>query len=156
MIQRVLIYGALAGGLLLATFLFGYSRGEMKLFEYIAEQAAARVVIIRKIERVKEVVRVEHVKRVKVIEQVFVEIEKESANVPSRAACNTTYGWLYGHNAAAAAGSPEGRLDDEADTGVAEARTLAVVQANYKAFHLVANDLKACRAYVTGLAEATK
>jgi hypothetical protein len=155
-IGRLVAYGIAAAAVVGAAWLHGYSRGELKLFEYQAEQAEARVVIIKKIERVRDVVREVHVKREVQIQKVFIEIEKESAHVPSRAACNATYGWLFGHNAAAAAGSPEGRLDDAADTGVTEARTLAVVQANYKAFHVVANDLRACRAYVTGLAEAAK
>jgi hypothetical protein len=156
-IQRALIYGAVAVALFGAVFGFGYSRGEIKLHEYIAEQAVARIAVIRKIETVKEEVRVVHTQEVKVIETVFVTIEKESANVPTRAACNTTYGWMFSHNHAAAhLGGAEGRVDDPADTGITEAQALAVVQANYKTFHLVAADLRACRAYVTKLAEATK
>lgn len=152
--QRYLVYGALLLAAASVVWMHGYFRGEIKLHEYIAEQAVARVAIVVKIQKVREEVRVEHTKTVTKIETVFVKIKEESANVPSRAACNTTYGWLYGHNAAAAARDPDGRLDDQADTGVTEATALSVVQANYKAFHLVAADLKACRAYVSGLSKS--
>lgn len=149
--QRFAVYAALIALVLGMAELDGYRRGEKKLWEYQAEQARAAVVIVKKIEVVKETVRVPYIKRETVIQKVFVEIEKESTHVPSRPACNITFGWMRGHNAAADAGRPEGALDDPGDTGITEAQALAAVQANYRAYQEVANDLTACRGFVNGI-----
>jgi hypothetical protein len=155
--QRYVVYGALVLAIGAAVWMHGYSRGEIKLFEYKAEQARAAVSIIRKIEVQKQIIRVPYIKRETQIKTVFVTIEKEVDRVPSRPHCNVTAGWMRGHNSAASGdGRDEGALDDPGDTGIAEARALSVVQANYKAYHLVANDLKACRAYVSALAKETQ
>lgn len=156
-ITRICVYAALA--VFVAGFfeLDGYRRGEKQLFDYRAEQAMAAVVVVRKIEKVKEIVRVPFTKREIQIEKQFVYIEKETAHVPDRPLCHLTLGWVHEHNAAVSAGGrDEGAVDDTTDSGITEPEAAAVVVANYKSFHQVANSLQACRAFVTGLSEATK
>lgn len=154
--QRVAVYALVIGMALGMAELDGYRRGEKKLWEYQADQARAAVAVAVRIEKVKEEVRVPYIKREIQIQKVFIEIEKEAANVPSRPNCNVTAGWMFVHNAAASpAGRDEGRVDDQTDTGITEAQALGTVQANYKSFHEVVNDLTACRGFVAGLKKAT-
>lgn len=157
-LTRIAVYAALGLMLIACGWLDGYRRGELKLFEYQAKEATATIALVKKIEKVKEIVRVVHVQREIEIQQVFVPIEKEAANVPSRSVCNVTAGWLRLHDAAAEGRDRRGigAVDDATDTGIAEARADAVVVANYKSFHQVANDLVACRSFVSGLKAATK
>lgn len=138
-------------------FFYGNRAGLSKLYEYQGEQAVAKVAVIRKIETLKEIVRVPHVKREIQIETRFVYLDKEASHVPSRPACNVTAGWLRYHDSAADSsdGRVEGALDDPADTGVTEAQAARVVAGNYKAFHQVANDLTACRAFADGIGKIT-
>jgi hypothetical protein len=155
--QRFLVYGALVLAIAAFLELDGFRRGEKRLFEYQAEQARAAVKVITRIERVKEEVRVPYLKREVQIQTVYVPIEKEAANVPSRSACNVTRGWVRVHDAAAGdSGRIEGAVDDAADSGIAEARAAEVVTGNYRRYHQVANDLTACRAFVGGLKRTTE
>lgn len=157
MIERYILYGVVALAILGVTWFHGYTRGEIKLFEFKAELAAAAVVVVKKIELLKETVRVPYVKREVEIQKVFVTIEKEVSRVPSRTACFVTAGWMRVHDAAAGGDRrPEGALDDPADTGVTEAQAHAVVTANYRSFHEVKNDLIACRGFVAGLPDVVK
>jgi hypothetical protein len=156
--QRILIYGALALAAFAVAAGWGYHRGVRQLWDYQIEQAKTAVKIITKIEKVKEIVRVPYVKREIEIVEVFKTIEKEVERVPERAACNVTAGWMRAHDHAASGQdrSLDGDMDDARDTGVTERQVLAeAVIPNYKAFHQVANDLKACRAFVRGVAAIT-
>lgn len=156
-LTRILVYGVL--GLFVVGFfeLDGYRRGAKLLDEYKVEQAKEAIVIVRKIEKVKEIVRVPFIKKEIEIQQVFVEIEKEASHVPDRISCHLTLGWVHEHNAAvSASGRAEGAVDDPTDSGITEPEAAAVVVRNYKSFHQVVNNLVACRAFVSGLSEATK
>lgn len=135
----------------------GKDAGKRELAEYIAGQARAAVAIIKKVQTLKETVRVPYLVREEVIRDVHHIIEKEIDHVPSRPDCNVTAGWMRVHNGAASGDRRiEGAVDDPADTGVTEDRALAVITGNYRAFHQVANDLTACRAFVGGLPTATR
>src|SRR5262245_48521322 len=114
--QRLALYAVLAASLLAISWLHGYSRGEIKLFEYKAEQAREAVSIIQKIHEVERIVTLNHTKREVEIQTVFVTVEKEVASVPSRPDCNITLGWLRLHDAAAESRAPEGRVDDPGDS----------------------------------------
>ena len=155
--QRLVIYGLVVLGMLGSAAALGYHRGVLKLYDYQAKQAIEAVKILTKIEKVKEIIRVPYVKRETVIQTVFQTIEKETENATSRPACNATRGWVRRHNAAADSEDPgqPGSMDDEADTGIRETEAEAVVIRNYKAFHQVANDLKACRAFVQQVERVT-
>lgn len=136
----------------------GYRLGMSELHEYIGKQAAETVNVIRKIETVKEIVRIPHIQKEIQIQTRFVHLEREAVNVPSRVACNVTVGWVRFHNAAADNQDRrvEGAVDDATDSGVTEAHAAATVAANYKAFHQVANDLTACRGFVSGVSAVTE
>jgi hypothetical protein len=134
-----------------------YKIADNDRLELIAEQAEAKVVIIQKIVKLAGEVRERwHAAETRYVTE-YVEIEKESENVPVRPACNATAGWVRSHNAAASADSSSiGNVADATDTGITEAESLATVRGNYKSYHQVANDLKACRGFVHGLPKATE
>lgn len=151
--QRFVAWGIVALLVVSLAELDGYRRGELKLFDYQAKEAREAIAVVKKIERVKEIIRVPYIKREIQIQTRFVTIEKETANVPVRPDCNVTRGWMLAHDAAASAIDDSiGRLDDATDTGITEVAALQVIENNYKTYHLIANDLKACRAFVRGLA----
>ena len=122
--------------------------------EILRENVTIGIKIVTRIhEVVKEVEKV-RVERVKQIEHVFHTIKEEVVHeVPVRAECNATRGWVRGHDyAAEGADRPKPRgLDDRADTGIDEARVLEVVAENYGKFHRTAANLEACRAAVRGI-----
>jgi len=155
--QRWLIYGALllAYGLVAAGV--GYHKGVQQLWDYKVEQLKAAIKIITKIQKEIEIVREEHVIREVEIVEVTKFVEKEAPHVPVRAACNITAGWMrYHDHAADGQDRPlEGSVDDTRDTGITEAQAARVVAENYVRYHQVANDLKACRNFVRGVAKIT-
>jgi hypothetical protein len=155
--QKYLIIGLVILAAAGVVWMHGYGKGSSRLFEYKAEQAEAKVVIIQKIVKLAGEVRERwHAAETRYVTE-YVEIEKESADVPVRPACNATAGWVRSHNAAAAADSSSiGNVADATDTGITEAQALATVRGNYKSYHQVANDLKACRGFVHGLPRATE
>lgn len=155
--QRIVIYGALILAALGVAAGWGYHRGVQKLWDYQAEQLKEALKIIVKIEKVKEIVRVPYIKReIEIVEVVRV-VEKEVANVPVRAACNITAGWLRLHDYAAAGQDRplDGAVDDPSDTTVTEAQALGVIVKNYGQYHQITNDLRACRSFVRGVTEVT-
>lgn len=117
-------------------------------------------VAVRILTRIEETVReVEKVrtKREIEIQHVWHTIEKEVIReVPVRADCNVTRGWMLAHDyAAEGQDRPKpGGLDDRADTGIDEARALGVVAENYIRYHHLAKNLQACRAAVKGVQQA--
>lgn len=124
--------------------------------QILRENTAAIVRTLTKIEKVKGDVRTVYQKGETKIETKYVEVAKEITNVPSRPSCNLTAGWMYGHDLAAGTDRRDlGALDDATPTSIGEASALAVIARNYKAFAQVANDLTACRGFVSGLEGAT-
>lgn len=125
--------------------------------QILRENTIAVTRTLTKIEKVKGDVRTVYRAGETKIETRYIEIEKENKNVPSRPECNITAGWMRGHDAAAGTDRRDlGRMDDATDTGIAETAALAVVTGNYKAYTQVANDLRACRGFVSGLKAATQ
>ena len=100
--QRYAVYGALALALLAVAWVHGYSRGERKLFEYQAEQAKARVVIIQKRGTVTERVVTKYVKVSGETQFVTNTVEKEVVRYAQEnpGAC-LDFGWRRLHDAAA-------------------------------------------------------
>lgn len=152
--MRLAIYGLVIVGALGTAWGIGYHYGVLQKYDYIAEQAKAAVALIVKVEKVKEIIRVPHIKREIVIQTVFQTIEKETESAKSRPACNATRGWVRRHDAAADGEDRRdgGTVDDEGDTSVTETSAQLVVVQNYRSYHQVANDLKACRTFVRDLA----
>lgn len=123
--------------------------------QILKEGAAATVRYVTKVQKVVQQVKVPYTVTETKIETVYKDIEREVTNVPSRPNCNVTVGWMREHDALAAGQDRRdtGALDDATDTGIAEARALAPIAANYKAYFQIANDLTACRAAFTGLSK---
>lgn len=120
--------------------------------EIIKSNAAGVIKYITQVQKVIEKVNVPYVKKEIVYQTVYKDLEKEAANVPSRAACNLTAGWVYYHDSAAAAIEPDpAAVADKTDTSITEAQAAGVVAENYKSYYQVANDLTACRAAITGI-----
>jgi hypothetical protein len=155
---RLALYGVVILGALGTAAGVGYHKGVKRLWDYQVEQARQAVKIVIKIEKVKEIIRVPYIKRETVIQTVFQTIEKETENATSRPACNATRGWVRRHDAAADGEDRRdgGTVDDEGDTTVTETSAQLVVVQNYRSYHQVANDLRACRAFVVGIAKLTE
>lgn len=155
--QRLVIYGLIVAGALATAAGWGYHKGVKQLWDYQVDQAKEAVKVIVRIEKVKEIIRVPYVKREVVIETVFQTVEKETENAIARPACNATRGWVRRHDTAADGEDRRngGTVDDEADTDIGETVAQGIVIRNYKAFHQVANDLRACRAFVMDVAKLT-
>lgn len=136
----------------------GHKMGMAEHFRYLAAQGAETVLFITKVVKLKETIREPYVKREVVIQTVYEYIDKESANVPVRPAANITAGWMRVHDAAAEGQDRRiaGAVDDPRDTGITEAVALGQITANYRAYHQVANDLHACRAFVAGIEKLTE
>ena len=125
--------------------------------EILRENVQAAIRIVNKVQVVTKTVETVRIKREKEIEHVFHTVFQDVVReVPVRVGCNVTRGWMRGHDYAAAGDdrSKPGGLDDKTDTGIDEAQALGVVGDNYKKFHQVANDLKACRSAVAGIQKA--
>jgi hypothetical protein len=131
----------------------GHAVGVAKLHAHLADDARAEVRFVRQTVQLAGEVRTVYIQgETKVVDHFHI-IEREAQNVPVRAACNVTAGWLRVHDAAAdgPGGRIVGAVDDATDSGVTEAESLDVVVGNYRSFYQVANDLRACRAFVDGL-----
>jgi hypothetical protein len=155
--QRLVIYGLVIVGALGTAAGIGFHYGVLEKYEYIAEQAKEAVKVVFKVTELIREVTIENTKTEIKIERVFYKIEEETEDAPSRSACNATRGWVRRHNAAVDGedGPDPGDLDETTDTDIRENVAQLVVVRNYKAFHQVANDLRSCRAFVTGVAKIT-
>lgn len=153
------LLGVLAYTVAVASFsaFQGYQAGESKYYKYIASEAANTVRFFTRIVELTNTIRVPYIKRETEVVTQYVYLESEAKNVPSRATCNITAGWLRVHDSAAEGLDKPivGRVDDATDTGIKEADALRqTILPNYRAFHQTANDLIACRAFVNGLGDA--
>ena len=125
--------------------------------EILRENVTIARKIVKEVETKTNTIVKWRVKREKEIEHVFHTVYQDVVQeVPVRVGCNVTRGWMLGHDyAAEGADKPKPRgVDDKADTGINEAKQLAVVAGNYEKYHRVANDLKACREQVKAVEEA--
>lgn len=132
----------------------GKDAGARDLAEHLAQDAVAQVAFVQKIVKLAGKVRTVYVRGETEIQHHYIYVEKEAEHVPERPACNVTAGWMRVHDAAAAGpgGRIDGAVDDATDTGVTERQVLdGAIVPNYRAYHQVVNDLKACRAFVGGL-----
>lgn len=110
MIERYVIYGLLAAGLLGGVWFHGYTRGELKLYDYQAKQATetVRVVVVRG--QVVREVEVKYRDRIKTIYVQGQTIEKEVIRYVTKeddAGCVVPVGFVRGHTAAWS-GTPAG------------------------------------------------
>lgn len=146
---RWLVYGALAGLLVLAGWLDGYRRGELKLYDYLAEQARAAVPVIVKQGAVTERVVFKYRTRVRVIYQQGETITKEiPVYVPPSADPVLGLGWLRFHDAAAGAVPPPPAGVDVAAPAIAASTALRGIVGNYYACHATAAQLVALQSWI--------
>lgn len=141
--QRYLVYGALLLAAAALVWFHGYTRGEIKLFEYQAAQARAAIPVIVKQGAVTEKIVTRWRTVEKTIELEGKTIEKEIVRyVPPAADPVLGLGWLRLHDAAATGAVPpptEGI--DVAAPAIAASTALRGVTGNYLSCRLNAAQL---------------
>lgn len=148
--QRFLVYGVVA--LLIAGMLEldGYRRGERKLWEYQAKEAAARVVIVTKQGTVTEKVVTKYIKVREATQTIANGIKNEVIKyVETNPGYCLDARWGVLHDAAAANTVPESvRSADEPLRAPTAAGALETVTANYGACNRTADKLDALQDWV--------
>lgn len=148
--QRLALYGVVA--LLIAGMLEldGYRRGEKKLFDYQAKEAAASVVIITKQGKVTEKVITKYVKVKGETQTVTNTVhEKVVEYVEANPGYCLDVAWGRLHDAAAANTVPQPTgLADGAERAPTAAGALETVTDNYAACHRTADRLDALQSWV--------
>lgn len=156
-LARVLVYGLLAGLLIACGGLYGYRRGELKLFDYQAKEAAASVAIVTKQGKVTEKVVNRYIKVKGNTQVVTKTIEKE---VVRYAEVNPGYcldaAWGRLHDAAATNTVPQpSSFSDGAERAPTAAGALETVTASYAACNRTADKLDALQSWVREQATVT-
>jgi hypothetical protein len=133
-----------------AVWIHGYSRGELKLYEYQAAQARAAVPVVVKQGEATERVVVQFRDRVTRIKGDTVTVTKEIVRyVPASADPVLPRGWLLLHDAAATgAVPPPAEGSDVAAPAVAASAALRGVVENYGTCHANAAQLVALQEWV--------
>jgi hypothetical protein len=148
--QRYAIYGALILAIGSAVWIHGYSRGEIKLWEYQAEQAKAAVPIVIKQGEATEKIVVKWRTRTVEIVGATQTLEKEIVRyVPPAADPVLGLGWLHLHDAAATRTVPEApKGADVAAPAIAASTALRGIIGNYGACHATAAQLLALQEWI--------
>lgn len=148
--QRYALYGVVALAIGASIWFHGYTRGEIKLFEYQAEQARAAVPIIVKQGATTEKVVTRWRERDAKVVTVTQTIEKEIVRyVPLAADVVLPVGFVMLHDAAALGAvpkPPEGV--DVAAPGIAASVAIKGVVGNYGSCHRTALQLEGLQAWV--------
>ena len=148
--QRYALYAVVALSIAGVVWFHGYTRGEIKLFEYQAAQAKAAVPIIVKQGATTERIVVQYRDRKAKVETVYQTIEKEIVRyVPPAADVVLPVGWGLLHDRAAVGAvppPPEGV--DVAAPGIAASQALKGVVGNYGTCHGNALQLAALQAWL--------
>lgn len=150
MIERYALYGVVALALAAGIWFHGYTRGEIKLYEYKAEQAKAAVPIIVKQGKTTERIVVQYRDRIVVEKGVTTTIEKEIVRyVPPSADPVLGLGWVFLHDAAASGSISEPPAGtDVTAPAVAASQALKGVVGNYGSCRALALQLAGLQAWV--------
>lgn len=148
--QRYAVYGALALAIGAAVWIHGYTRGEIKLFKYQAEQATAAVPIIVKQGAATERVVTRWRTRVEKVKGDTETILKEiTVYVPPSADPVLGRGWVFLHDSAAVGAVPKAPAGvDVAAPAIAASAALEGVVANYGTCYGYAAQLVALQDWV--------
>lgn len=156
-LARVLVYGLLAALFTACGFLEGYRRGELKLFDYQAKEAAATLVVVTKQGKVTEKVITKYVKVQGETRIVTETIEKEVvryAEANPGYCLDAAWGRLHDRAAANTLSEPTG-LADGAERAPTAAGALEAVTASYAACHRTADKLDGLQAWVKAQAKVS-
>lgn len=150
MIERYLLYGALVASILGAVWFHGYTRGELLLSEYRADQARASVALVIKQGETTERVVTRYIKVQAESQNVEEAVKK---GVEAYAAANAGMcldaAWRGLHDRAATNSIPEpGPATDDPAGAPTAATALETVTFNYAACHRTADRLDALQAWV--------
>ena len=150
MIERYLLYAALGLAVASGIWMHGYSRGEIKLFEYQAEQALAAVpVIVRQGEVTEKIITRWRTKAAEIVVRTEV-IEKEIVRyVPAAADPVLGAGWVWMHDRAATGAISEAPAGaDVAAPAIASSQALKGIVGNYGTCHGYVLQLLTLQAWV--------
>lgn len=156
-LARVLIYGLLASLFAACGFLDGYRRGELKLFEYKADQAKAAVKIVTKQGAITEKVVTKFVK----VKEASKDVERiVISEVTKYVETNPGYcldvAWGRLHDDAAANTIPDpSKHADGAERAPTAAGAIETVTENYAACHRTADKLDGLQEWVRKQAKAS-